>query len=137
MPLTGESCKKHFVTWGMKPTVAESGRSALDAMAKAEHDRTPFDIALIDCMMPGMDGFELAERIKKTPDLATTTLMIMVTSGGQRGDAARCADLGIAGYLHKPVKQSELLFAIRRTLKAPAEGELRCVIGDPALDKGK
>jgi CheY-like chemotaxis protein/HPt (histidine-containing phosphotransfer) domain-containing protein len=111
-------------TWGMKPTVAESGFSALRAMAKEESDGKPFDIALIDCMMPGMDGFELAERIKKTPDLTKTTLMIMVTSGGQRGDAARCADLGIAGYLHKPVKQSELLFAITRTFKAPVADEL-------------
>ena len=110
-------------TWGMKPTVAESGREALDALVKAETEGTPFDMALIDCMMPEMDGFELAERVKKTPNLAPTTSMIMLTSGGQRGDAARCEEVGIAGYLHKPVKQSELLFAIRRVLKVPAEGE--------------
>ena len=47
----------------------------------------------------------------------------MLTSGGQRGDAARCEAVGLAGYLHKPVKQSELLFAIRRVLKVPAEVE--------------
>jgi PAS domain S-box-containing protein len=110
-------------TWGMKPTVAEGGRSALDALAKAETEGKPFDMALIDCMMPGMDGFELAECIKKTPGLTTTTLMIMVTSGGQRGDAARCTEVGIAGYLHKPIKQSELLFTIRRILKATTEEE--------------
>ena len=112
-----------LLTWGMKPSVVESGPSALDVLAKAKIEGTPFAIALIDCMMPEMDGFEMVERIKKTPNLAPTTSMIMLTSGGQRGDAARCTDLGVAGYLHKPVKQSELLFAIRRILKVPAEAE--------------
>jgi PAS domain S-box-containing protein len=112
-----------LLTWGMKPSVAESGPSALDLLAKSETEGTPFAIALIDCMMPDMDGFAVAERIKRTQHLTPTTSVIMLTSGGQRGDAVRCTDLGVAGYLHKPVKQSELLFAIRRILKVPAEAE--------------
>ena len=112
-----------LLTWGMKPTVARSGREALDALAKTETEGTSFAMALIDCMMPGMDGFELAERIKKTPNPASKMSIIMLTSGGQRGDAARCEAVGLAGYLHRPVKQSELLFAIRRILKVPAEAE--------------
>jgi two-component system sensor histidine kinase/response regulator len=67
--------------------------------------------------MPRMDGFGLVEHIKENPELSTATIM-MLTSGGQRGDAARCEELGIAAYLLKPVRQSELRQAIARVLSA-------------------
>ncbi len=67
--------------------------------------------------MPRMDGFGLVERIKENSELCTATIM-MLTSGGQRGDAARCEELGIAAYLLKPVRQSELRQAIARVLSA-------------------
>jgi len=52
--------------------------------------------------------FGLAERIRRDPELAGAMIM-MLTSGGQRGDAARCRDLGMAAYLTKPISQSELM----------------------------
>jgi len=58
-----------------------------------------------------MDGFSLAERIRSDLSLTSATIM-MLTSGGQMGDAARCAELGIAAYLVKPIRQAELLKAI-------------------------
>jgi CheY-like chemotaxis protein len=64
-----------------------------------------------------MDGFGLVERLKEEPDLCTSTIM-MLTSGGQRGDARRCEELGIAAYLLKPIRQSELREAIARVLSA-------------------
>ena len=68
--------------------------------------------------MPEMDGFELAERISKDPCLTTSTI-IMLTSAGERGDAARCLKLGISAYLLKPIRQSELLFTISKVLNEP------------------
>jgi CheY-like chemotaxis protein len=65
--------------------------------------------------MPKMDGFGLVQEIKQRPDLSTSTIM-MLTSGGQRGDAARCGELGISAYLVKPVRQAELREAISRVL---------------------
>jgi CheY-like chemotaxis protein len=62
-----------------------------------------------------MDGFQLAENIRGDPELASTQV-IMVTSGGQRGDAARCRELGISAYLTKPVRQVDLLEAIVNVL---------------------
>jgi CheY-like chemotaxis protein len=80
-----------------------------------------FRLAIIDGHMPGMDGFELAERIKADPRLSGTVIM-MLTSAGQSGDAARCRKLGIAAYLLKPVHKPELLAAIRAALrKGPAD----------------
>jgi CheY-like chemotaxis protein len=73
--------------------------------------RAAFPLVLLDAHMPEMDGFAAAEAIKKDPELAETAVL-MLTSGGQRGDAARCRALGIAAYLMKPISQSELLDAI-------------------------
>ena len=70
---------------------------------------------LIDGNMPGMDGFELAERIKRDPQLSGATIM-MLTSSEYQGDAARCRELGIAAYLVKPIRKSELLTAILTVL---------------------
>jgi CheY-like chemotaxis protein len=65
--------------------------------------------------MPGMDGFTLAEQIKNKPGLNNATVM-MLSSGGKHGDARRCRDLGIAAYLSKPIRQSDLFDAISEAL---------------------
>jgi two-component system sensor histidine kinase/response regulator len=61
--------------------------------------------------MPEMDGFTLAEHIHKDPELVKATIM-MLTSAGHSGDAARCRELGISAYLVKPIRQGELLDAV-------------------------
>jgi two-component system sensor histidine kinase/response regulator len=66
-----------------------------------------------------VDGFTLIERIKEEPSLASVTIM-MLTSAGERGDAARCRALGVTAYLTKPIRQSELLDAILTSLGAPS-----------------
>src|SRR5579864_1246030 len=65
--------------------------------------------------MPDLDGFTLAELIKQDPQLAGAMIM-MLTSVGQRGDAARCREIGIRAYLTKPIGQSELLDAVLQVL---------------------
>ena len=101
--------------WGMQPTPAEGGSDALILLNRARQDGTIFRLALIDGNMPGMDGFELAERIKLDPQLSGATIM-MLTSSEYKGDAARCRELGIAAYLVKPIRKSELLTAILTVL---------------------
>jgi two-component system, sensor histidine kinase and response regulator len=70
---------------------------------------------LLDAQMPGMDGFEVMEKIAQAGRLAKSNV-IMLTSAGYRGDGARCRELGIKGYLIKPVKRSDLLEAINAVL---------------------
>jgi two-component system sensor histidine kinase/response regulator len=101
--------------WIMVPALTESGAAALAALEDNAALGKPFPLVLIDAQMPEMDGFELAERIKQNPRLATATVM-MLTSIGQRGDAARCREVGISAYLIKPIRQSELLEAILTAL---------------------
>ena len=97
--------------WRMVPTLAASAPEALAALRVAQASGRPFPLVLSDFQMPETDGFTLAETIKKDPGAAGATL-VMLTSGGQPGDAARCRALGIAAYLPKPVKRSELRSAI-------------------------
>lgn len=97
--------------WGMLPTAASSGLDALDTIRQITAQGNRFAIALIDMIMPEMNGFELVEQISRMPDLPVERI-ILLTSSGQRGDAARCKDLGVVGYLTKPVKQYDLFEAI-------------------------
>jgi two-component system, sensor histidine kinase and response regulator len=97
--------------WGMKPVAVEGGRSAIQALEIAESTGRPFPLILLDGQMPEMDGFTVAEQIKKEQNMVGGTIM-MVTSAGHLGDAARCRELGISAYLVKPIRQSELLEAI-------------------------
>ena len=104
----------------MKPVLAESGTQALAALQQAEQSAAPFALLLADVDMPQMDGFTMVERIRQHDDLRKTTIM-MLTSVGQRGDAARCRELGIAAYLVKPIGQSQLLDAILNVLGTRAQ----------------
>jgi len=101
--------------WRMRPVLAESGQSALEVMTEAHKSGRPFKLIILDMNMPVMDGFELAEKIRKQEEYSNIPIMIL-TSSGLRGDAARCQKLEIAAYLTKPVKQSSLLDAILTVL---------------------
>jgi signal transduction histidine kinase/DNA-binding response OmpR family regulator len=113
--------------WGMQVVAVESGSAALEAMKEAEETGHPFRLAIIDGHMPGMDGFELAQQIKGDPHLAGAMIM-MLTSAGQRGDAARCRKLGIAAYLLKPIRKTELLSAILAVLGETARDSVPALI---------
>jgi CheY-like chemotaxis protein/nitrogen-specific signal transduction histidine kinase len=103
--------------WEMKPTSVEGGEEALAQLSTARTAGEPFGLILTDMHMPKMDGFSLVENIRRRPELSTITIM-MLTSAGHRGDAARCQELGVAAYLLKPIRQSELREAIARVLGA-------------------
>jgi CheY-like chemotaxis protein len=109
-------------SWKMRPTVVASGDEALAELQRAAEAGLPYGLAVLDVQMPGMDGFTLAERIRQHPEYVGATVM-MLTSEGQRGHAARCRELGIAGYLMKPVSQSELLDAIMTSLGEPLQND--------------
>lgn len=101
--------------WEMKPTSVEGGEAALRQLTLARDAGDPYGLILTDVHMPNIDGFGLVERIRKSSQPATATIM-MLTSAGHRGDAARCRELGVAAYLLKPIRQSELREGIGRAL---------------------
>ena len=101
--------------WGMRPELAPSGAEAITLLQEADRRGVGFALLLVDAQMPGMDGFTLVQRLRQQTDLRKITIM-MLTSAGQRGDAARCRELGIAAYLVKPIVQSQLFDAVLNVL---------------------
>jgi CheY-like chemotaxis protein len=97
--------------WGMRPELAASADEATMLLREARRSGNPYALVLTDANMPAVDGFALAERIRTDAELCSTIVM-MLTSGDRPGEIARCEQLGIAAYLLKPVKQSELFDAI-------------------------
>jgi len=106
-----------LVRWHMKPTSVDCAAAALAQLSAALEAGEPYPLILTDMHMPGMDGFALIEQIRRRPELSTATIM-MLTSAGHRGDAARCQELGVSAYLLKPIRQSELREAVARVLGA-------------------
>ncbi len=103
--------------WGMNSTSVAAGEDALTALFTALKAGEPYGLVLTDMHMPKMDGFGLIERIRQSPELSAAIIM-MLTSAGHRGDALRCQELGVAAYLLKPIRQSELREAIARVIGA-------------------
>jgi two-component system, sensor histidine kinase and response regulator len=93
--------------WGVVHDQAASGPQALELLRAAAANGSPYDLAILDLLMPGIDGFELAHAIKNDSQIAATHL-VMLTSHGQRGDGARAKEAGVSAYLTKPVRQSQL-----------------------------
>jgi signal transduction histidine kinase/CheY-like chemotaxis protein/HPt (histidine-containing phosphotransfer) domain-containing protein len=98
-------------SWHMRPAIANGAAEAMTALKEAHAAGKPFTLGLLDCMMPDVDGFGLTEQIHGDPNLAQT-ILIMISSAGQGQVATRCREMGLAGYLSKPLKQSELFDAI-------------------------
>lgn len=111
--------EKTLLYWKMKPTVVASAFEAMEELQKAHRKGTSFRLMLTDCMMPEMDGFELIETVNQYPEISTPTI-ILLTSAGERGDASRCQNLGVAAYLLKPVSQHVLLLTIAKVLHIPS-----------------
>ncbi len=97
--------------WDMRPVLAEHGEQALAELQRNAAQGIPFPLVLVDSQMPQFDGFQLAEKIKSTPALNITTIM-MLSSSDASGEIARCKALGVTRFLRTPIKQSELFDAI-------------------------
>jgi len=103
---------------GLQVGEAADGTAALDALQVAQVSGVPYDLAVLDAQMPGLDGFALGAAVRAVPAIAETRLL-MLTSSGARGDGQRCRDLGINGYLTKPASRTDLLDAVRVVLGLP------------------
>jgi len=100
-----------LATWGLRPTLVDSGHAALAAAWRAYSTRQPFRLLVADADMPTMDGLALAEIIRHTPELSAIAI-ILIAPTQQPLDESRCAGLRLAACLTKPVKESELLGAV-------------------------
>ena len=105
--------ENHLARWGARTECAEDGPQALKALQRGLEQDRPFDLAILDMQMPGMDGIELAHRIKGDEALGATRL-IMLSSLGYPGPEAR--RVGIDVTLLKPVREILLHDAAAKVL---------------------
>lgn len=106
-----------LTSWGARITTANSAIEALQILKKKPFKEDEQNLILLDRGLPDADGFELAEKIKHDP-VVDHSIIMMLTSAGQRGDARTCRRLGISGYLTKPIRITELEAAIATLLEA-------------------
>ncbi len=99
---------KILQSWRCQHHETRSPEAALGLLQNACDDGHPYAIAILDLMMPGMDGLELGALIRRDPRLRDTVLLVMASSGGLRGDAKALTQAGFAACLTKPIKQSQL-----------------------------
>lgn len=106
---TNRQILKHQTTsWGVIASEADSGASALDALRTAAHEGHPYDVALVDFVMAGIDGLALARAVNADPTISSVRL-ILLPSFGKSGLGRAAREAGIAAhYLTKPVRQTEL-----------------------------
>lgn len=112
--------RSQIISRGMASDVAESGPVALEMLREAARRAEPYNVAILDMQMPGMDGLALTRAIKDDPTLAAARL-ILLTSFGQPGDAKAAHQAGAAAYLMKPVRESQLFECIARVMSTPTE----------------
>jgi len=106
-----EILEHQLAAWDMQSASAASGAEALNLLRAAAAHGAPYDIALLDMMMPGMDGTELARAVRQDAALAGTHLLMLTSAGTCAGGPGKQAP-DIERCLSKPVRQSELYDAL-------------------------
>ena len=117
--------------WRMRVVCAEGGEAALRLMAQAAQNGTPFDLAILDMQMPGMDGLQLARALLATPALNPPRLMLL-TSTYANTDQQNWSEAGILRFVNKPIRRADLHRVIVGILGAPIEQPAPAGIEQPA-----
>ncbi|HZI38445.1 MAG TPA: response regulator, partial [Acidimicrobiia bacterium] len=108
-----------LTSWRMRPTAAKSGKAALKAIARAAERGEPFELVLLDAVMPKMHGYEVAEALAQRPG-TVGPVVLLVSSAERRPGAKLRKRLGIAAHLVKPIREADLLEAVTGVLEGPA-----------------
>ena len=109
--------------WDMRPTVAGDALAALEVLEQAAATDAPVPLVVLDALLPGMDGFALAARIREEPRLAATRLVLLAPLDGP-GDLSRCRELGLSSYLTKPIRPADLWKALLAAAKEAGLDEM-------------
>ena len=125
-----EMLRIQLTAWGMRPHDVPDGTAALRALHGALDEGDPFTAAMVDMQMPGIDGIDLSGAIRSDSALTSTSLVLM-TSLGARGDGRLRDEIGLSGYLIKPIRQSDL-FDCLATVVAGSEDAKTAAAAVPA-----
>ncbi len=107
--------REALTEYGMMVEEAESGKQCMDMIRKAKSEGHSYDLILLDCRMPGLGGFEVAKLIRGDSSLDSAIVMLL-NSDARSSDIASSKNLGLSGYLVKPVKRFDLFVTVARVL---------------------
>jgi two-component system sensor histidine kinase/response regulator len=113
--------------WGMKSSIAEKGSEVMQLLEEAASTQVPFALILLDAQMRVTDAFTVEQQVRGDARFEKIAI-ILLTSAGLRGDAARCRELGIDAYLTRPVRSADLLQTITIVLGAGRVAERASVV---------
>src|ERR687889_552222 len=111
---------QQMASWGMHVESAEGGLPALEELRSAVEGGEPYHVAVLDLQMPGMNGLELAERIKTDPTL-TSTRLLLLTSLNQYNMVENTYRAGVEAILTKPIRQAQLFNCLTTVLEPSAD----------------
>jgi signal transduction histidine kinase/ligand-binding sensor domain-containing protein/CheY-like chemotaxis protein len=130
-PINQEVARAMLEGFGCQVQLADNGVQALQALEAA-----PFDLILMDCLMPQMDGFEATRRLRQREQwVRQHTPVIALTAIAMQGDRERCLDAGMDDFLSKPFKQAQLRVLLERWLAGPVPAEVPAAREDPLADR--
>ncbi len=121
-----EILQHRVLSWKMRAGVAADGNVALSTLRDAAREGHPYQAAILEMQIPGMDGLSLARSIRADSSLASTKVLLL-TSIGVAGDGAQLQDAGVAVHLTKPVRQSELYNGLAEVMDRPRRGARRAM----------
>ena len=145
MIVSDHEIKRHILqeqisSWDMRNRAYSMNEEALQGLREAHQDKDPYQIVIMDCHSAESDGERLGKAIKSDP-LLKDTLLAMLVSIGQRGDAKRAMESGFSAYLVKPVSPSQLFDALSMLWGARVEGKeaeliTRHIVAESRVAKG-
>jgi CheY-like chemotaxis protein/HPt (histidine-containing phosphotransfer) domain-containing protein len=112
-------------TLGLRADTADDGEEALAAL-----ERAPYDLVLMDCQMPKVDGYEATRRIRRMEGAAGATVVVAMTAHALSGDRLKCLEAGMNDHIAKPVSRSALVGVLRRWLPKAA------LIAEASVEEG-
>lgn len=136
IPVNGELLEERFEMLGMQTVFTSDPSQAYDLLVKAHEAGEPFQMAVLDYLMPHMNGEQLALMIKDRDDISNTAL-IMLTSAGGKGYSKRFQDAGFSSFLTKPVRAQELTETMALVWKEFSTGNTDALITVDHLSRNK
>jgi len=117
-----EIVSSYMTKWKMRPSRVDTATGALALIRNQAKEGQPFQLAIVDVAMPGMDGFALAKEIRADPSLASTRL-ILIKAWDRTGQAQAAFQSGFSAFIAKPIRQSELFDSIVESLTGKVRGD--------------
>lgn len=114
-PVNRDILENYAGSWGMSATSVDNGHDGLERLREAAEAGVPYDLAIIDMKMPRMAGTELGRKIRESPEISGTRL-VMLTSTTGLGEASNARAAGFDAYLIKPIRRSDLYLKLRGVL---------------------